>query len=143
VQESAGDAQTDALGLGDGGELVLLVGGDLDGAIQPLAEGLNLGLLRGEVPLKLVDPGSGRSTVHGLGDLLGLAVERLARLIAVVGQLGDVAISAAENREGTGDSLRDRGHEGSLHRGRSRDHTHDCTRLNGNCPWVTSAEERF
>jgi len=110
VQEPTGDAQADALGLGDGGEFVLLLGGDLDGTIQPLPEGLDLGLLLGEVALKVIDPGSGRGTVHGLGDLVGLAVERLPRLIAVVGQLGDIAVSSAENREGTGDSLRDRGH---------------------------------
>jgi hypothetical protein len=143
VQEPAGDAQADALGLGDDGELVLLLGGDLDGAPQPLAEGLDLGLLLGEVALKLVDPGSGRGAVHGVGDLLGLAVERLPRLIALVGQPGDVAVSSAEDREGTGDSLRDRGHGGELRRGRSRDHAHDCTRLDANCPRVTSAARHF
>ena len=43
-QQPPGHAQADPLGLGDGGELVLLVGGDLDGMSQPLLEGLNLGL---------------------------------------------------------------------------------------------------
>ncbi len=76
-QQPPGHAQADPLGLGDGGELVLLVGGDLDGVLQPLLEGLDLGLLLGELPLKLVDAGLGRGAVHGLDDLLGLAVERL------------------------------------------------------------------
>ena len=76
-QQPPGHAQADPLGLGDGGELVLLVGGDLDGVFQPLLEGLDLGPLLGELPLKLVDPGLGRGAVHGVGDLLGLAVERL------------------------------------------------------------------
>jgi hypothetical protein len=143
VQEPTGDTQADPLGLGDGGELVLRVGGDLDGAIQPLPKGLDLGLLLGEVPLKLVDPSLGRGTVDGLDDLLGLAVERLARLIALMGQLGDVAVSPAEDREGTGDSLRDRGHGGWLRRGRSRDHAHDCTHLDGNCPRITPGRRPF
>ena len=57
---------------------MLLVGGDLDGVLQPLLKGLVLGLLAGELPLEFVDAGLGRGTVHGVGDLLGLAVERLA-----------------------------------------------------------------
>ena len=76
-QQPPGHAQADPLGLGDGGELVLLVGGDLDGVFQPLLEGLDLGLLLGELLLKVVDPGLGRGAVHGVGDLFGLAVERL------------------------------------------------------------------
>ena len=77
VQEPAGDAQADALGLGDGGELVLLVGSDLDRVFEPLLEDLDLGPLVGELPLKFVDPGPGRGAVDGIGDLFGLAVERL------------------------------------------------------------------
>jgi hypothetical protein len=34
--------------------------------------------------------------------------------------------------------LRDGGHGDWLRRGRSRAHTHDCTRLKANCPPVTS-----
>ena len=40
-------------------------------------EGVDLGLPLGELSLKFVDPGLGRGAVDGLGDLLGLAVERL------------------------------------------------------------------
>ena len=65
------------LGLGDGGELVLLVGGDLDRVFQPLLEGLDLGPLLGKLSLKLVESGLGRGAVHGVGDLFGLAVQRL------------------------------------------------------------------
>ena len=57
---------------------MLLVGGDLDGVFQPLFEGLDLGLPLGELPLKFVDLGLGRGAVDGLGDLFGLAIERLA-----------------------------------------------------------------
>ena len=56
---------------------MLLVGGDLDGVFQSLSEGLDLGLPLGELPLEFVDSGLGRGAVHGLGDLFGLAVERL------------------------------------------------------------------
>ena len=66
---------------------MLLVGGDLDGVLQPLLEGLDLGPLLGELSLKLVDAGLGRGAVHGLDDLLGLAVERLPRLLTVLGHL--------------------------------------------------------
>jgi hypothetical protein len=77
-QEPAGHAQADPLGLGDDGELVLLLGGDLDGEFQPLLEGLDLGLPPGELLLEIVDAGLGRGAIHGEGDTLGLAVERLA-----------------------------------------------------------------
>jgi hypothetical protein len=78
AQEPAGDAEADPLGLGDGGELVVLLGSDLDGELQPFLEGSDLGPLLGEVSPKLIDPGFGRGAVDGLDDLLGLAVERLS-----------------------------------------------------------------
>ncbi len=134
VQEPAGDAEADPLRLGDGSELVLLVGSDLDGSPQPRAEGPILGLLVGEAAPQFLDAGFGRDAVHGLDDLLGLTVERLSGLLTVLGHLGDVAVPAAEDGEGGGDALGDRGHGDLLRRGRSRDHTHDCTRLDGNCP---------
>jgi hypothetical protein len=137
LQEPAGDAEADPLGLGDGGELVLPVAGDLHGPLQSPSEGLDLGPLLSELPLKLVDSGLGRGAAHGLDDLLGLAVERLPRALAVVRHRGDVAVSAAEDGEGAGDTLRDRGHGGSLRRGQSRSSTHDCTRPDGNCPQIT------
>ena len=74
LQEPPGDAQANPLGLGDGGELAMRVGGDLDGVVEPLLEGLDLGPVLGEFESKLVDPGFGRGAVD---DLAGLAVERL------------------------------------------------------------------
>lgn len=76
-EEPAGDAEADPLGLGDGGELDVRVGGDLDGVLEPLPEGLDLGPLLDELLLEFVDAGLGRDAVHGVGDPLGLAVERL------------------------------------------------------------------
>ena len=110
VQEPSGDAEADPLGLGDGGELLLLVAGDLHGVLQALAEGLDLGLLLGKMTLKLVNPGSGRGAVHGLDDLRGLAIKRLAGLVAIVGHRGHVAVSTTKDGEGAGDTLGDRGH---------------------------------
>lgn len=78
MQEPACDAEADALGLGNDGELALLLGGDLDGDSEPLLEGLDLGPLFGELLLEFVDAGPGCGAVHGVGDLSGLAVERLA-----------------------------------------------------------------
>jgi hypothetical protein len=77
VQEPACDAEADPLGLGNDGELALLLGGDLDGVTEPFLEDADLGSVVGELVLEFVDAGLGRGTVHGVGDLLGLAVERL------------------------------------------------------------------
>jgi hypothetical protein len=112
LQEPAGDAEADPLGLGDGGELLLLVAGELHGAFESLLKGLDLGLAAGELLMESVDAGLGGGAVDGLDDLLSLAIERLAGLVALVGHRGDVAVSTAEDGEGAGDTLRDRGHRG-------------------------------
>ncbi len=143
VQESAGDGEADPLGLGDGGELALLVAGDLHGVLQAPAKDPILGLPVGELSPEVVDPGFGRGAVDGLGDLLGLAVDRLAGLITILGHRGDVAVSAAKDGEGAGDALGNRGHGDALRRGRSRGHSHDCTRLDGNCPPEILGERAF
>jgi hypothetical protein len=128
LQEPAGDAEADPLGLGDGGELVPLVAGDLHGPLQSGAEGPILGLLVGQASPQLLDPGLGRGAIDGLDDLLGLTVERLAGLVAIVGHPGDVAVSTAEDGEGAGDTPGDRGHRGlapswPIERSRPRLHT--------------------
>jgi hypothetical protein len=82
LQESPGHAQADSLGLGDDGELGLLLGGDLGGEFQLLLEGLNFGVPLGEFSVKTVDPGLDPNAIDCLNDLLGLAIERLPRLIA-------------------------------------------------------------
>ena len=110
LQQPPRHAQADTLGLGDAGELVLFVACDLDSVLQPLLEILDLSLLPGELPLEFVDAGLDCSSVDSIGDLTGLAVKRLPRLLAVVRHLGDVAVSAAEDDKGAGDPLRDCGH---------------------------------
>ncbi len=142
-QEPAGDTQAHPLGLGDGGEFALRLAGDLDGLLQSQAEGPILGLPVGQASPQFLDPGPGGAAVDGLDDLLCLAVERLPGLIALLGHLGHVAVSTAEHGEGGGDALRDRGHGETLRRDRSRDHAHDCTRLDANCPRITPAETPF
>jgi hypothetical protein len=112
LQEPAGDAEADPLGLGDGGELVLLVAGDLHGPPQPLAEVPILGLLIGQASPQLLDPGLGRGAVDGLDDLPGLTVERLAGLVALLGHPGDVTVATAKDGEGAGDTPGDGGHRG-------------------------------
>jgi hypothetical protein len=110
LQEPADDAETDPLGLGDRGEFVLLVAGDLHGVLQALAEGPILGLLDGQASPQLLDPGLGRGAIDGHDDLLSLAVERLTGLVAIFGHGSDVAVSAAQDGEGAGDTLGDGGH---------------------------------
>ena len=80
---------------------------DLDSVLQPLLEILDLSLLPGELPLEFVDAGLDCGSVDSIGDLTGLAVKRLPRLLSVVRHLGDVAVSAAEDDKGAGDPLRD------------------------------------
>ena len=77
LQQPPRYAQTDPLGLGDRGELVLLVTRDFDGVLQSLLEILDLSLLTGESPLEFVDLGPRRSSVYGIDDQTGLAVKRL------------------------------------------------------------------
>ena len=110
LQQPPRHAQADTLGLGDAGELVLFVACDLDSVLQPLLEILDLSLLPGELPLEFVDAGLDCGSVDSIGDLTGLAVKRLPRLLSVVRHLGDVAVSAAEDDKGAGDPLRDCGH---------------------------------
>ena len=110
LQQPPRHAQADPLGLGDAGELVLFVACDLDGVLQSLLEILDLNLLPGELPLEFVDAGLDCGSVDSIGDLTGLAVKRLPRLLSVVRHLGDVAVSAAEDDKGAGDPLRDCGH---------------------------------
>jgi hypothetical protein len=104
---------------------------------------LHLRLPLNELLLKLVDLGLSRSAVDGGCDLLCLAIKRLPRLLTVIGHLGDVAVVTAEDGEGAGDALRDRGHGDSLRRGQSRNHTHDCKPPNANCPPATPGEGPF
>jgi hypothetical protein len=143
LQESPGHAEADALGLGDDGELGLLLGGDLAGELQPLPEGLNFSVSLGELSVKPVDPGLDRNAIDGLDDLPGLAIERLPRLIALLGHRGDVAVSAAEDGEGGGDTLRDRGH-GTRSAGADRGITPTIAHVpTGNVHELHSPEEGF
>jgi len=142
-QEPAGDAEADPLGLGDGGELILLVSGDLDGSLQAAAKEPILGLAVGELLPEVFDPSFGRRAIDGLDDLLGLAIERLAGLLAVPCHRGHVAVLAAEDTQGAGDPLGDRGHGDSLRHGQPWHHAHDCTRLDANCPPTSSSKGSF
>ena len=45
-------------------------------------------------------------------DLLGLAVERLAGSVAILGHPGDITVSTAKDGEGAGDTPGDCGHRG-------------------------------
>jgi hypothetical protein len=77
LQEPPRDVQADPLGLGDAGELVLLLTRDLDGLLEPLLEGLDLSLLVGQLPLQWVDGGLPCGCLDGMDDLSGFAVKRL------------------------------------------------------------------
>jgi len=110
LQEPLGDAEADPFGLGDAGELVLLVAGDLHGVLQSGAQDAILGLLVGQASPQLLDPGLGCGAIDGLDDLPSLTVERLTGLVAIFGHGSDIAVSAAQDGEGAGDTLGDGGH---------------------------------
>ena len=84
-----------------------------------------------------------RDAVDGVDDLLGLAIQRLPRLLSLACHLGDVTVSAAQDGEGASDALWDRGHGDSLRRGQSGQEAHDCTRSDGKCPRTTPGRRRF
>jgi hypothetical protein len=111
LQEPAGDAEADTLGLSNRGKLFLLVAGDLYGVLQPRAQGPILGLLVSQQSPQLLEPSFGCGAIDGLDDLVSLAVERLARLVAILGDPGEVAVSAAKDGERAGNPLGDGGHE--------------------------------
>src|SRR5262245_51220338 len=140
LQEPAGDAEADPLGLGDRGELVLRVAGDLHGPLPSGAQGPILGLLVGQASPQLLDPGLGRGAIDGLDNLLGLTVERLAGLVAIFGHPGDVTVTTAKDGEGAGDTPGDRGHRGlapSRHIGGSGPRLHTPRReLSTDHPWT-------
>jgi hypothetical protein len=125
IEESAGNAEADPLGLGDGGELLLLVASDLHGPLQAAAKGLIFGLAVSELSPEVVDASHDGRALDGLDDLCGLAIERLAGLFTVPGHRGDVAVLAAKDDKGTGNPLGDGRHGNSLRQRRSRDHAHD------------------
>ncbi len=83
-------------------------------------KGVVFRLLLAQLPLEFVDPGLGNGPVQSVNDVIGLTVERLARLPTVLSHLGDIAIATVEDGESTGDALRDRGHGNALRRGQSR-----------------------
>lgn len=143
LEEASGDAEADALGLSDGGEVVVELRGEEDGVLEAVMEGLDLGVLAVELLLKWCDASLGGLAIDGLDDVVGLAIECLARPLAVVGHRGDIAVPAAQDSEGAGDSLRDRGHGGSIRRGRWESHPDDCTCSNGNCPGKPHRNGRF
>ena len=84
--------------------------GEPDGSLESLLERPNLGLLAVELLAKLVDLGLGNLAFDSLNDLMSLTVEGLARLGSLLSQGGDIAITAAQNRETAGDKLRQAGH---------------------------------
>ena len=143
LQEATGDAEADALGLGDSGEVVVQLRREEDGVLESVVECLDLGVLAVELFLKLGDASLGGIAIQGLDDVLGLAIEGLSRLLALLGHGGDVTVSAAQDSEGRGDPLSDRGHGESIHRGGEKNDPDDCTCSNGNCPEKPHRKRRF
>ena len=117
LEQPPGDAEADALGLSDGGEVVVDFRREDDSVLEPVVEGLDLSVLPVELLLEPVDPSYGGVAVDGLDDVVSFAVEGLSRLVAVFGHRGDVAIAAAKDGKGTGDPLGDGGHGKSIRRG--------------------------
>ena len=120
LEQASGDAETDALGLGDGGEVVVDFRGEDDGVLEPVVKGLDLGVLPIELILELSDTSLGGVTGDGFDDVVSFTIEGLSRPLALPGHRGDIAVSAAQDGKGTGDPLGDQGHDETIRRGRRR-----------------------
>jgi hypothetical protein len=109
AQQAVGDGEADAFGLGGAGELGLLVGAQGDGVALLLGQAL---LGPGQALVQVVDllvqllevVGGGGGAVDGGEDGVGLAVEALARDLALPGQRGDGAVGAEAGGGGAGEA---------------------------------------
>ena len=102
--------------------------------LEPVAEGLDLGPLPVELLLEMVDASLGRVNGDGLDDVVSLAVEDLARLVAVDGHRGDIALSSAEDGKSAGNALGNRSRGESIRRGPRKSLPDDCTCSDGYSP---------
>jgi hypothetical protein len=106
AQESAGDGQTDADGLGGGGELGLAVvvedNGLVEASLQIVIACLGLFELLAEAEGFLAV----RLCVEVVADGVGLSVDGLSAELVFFGDTGDGAIASKECRKGAGDALR-------------------------------------
>ena len=145
LKQASGDTEADALGLGDGGEVVVELRGEDDGVLESVVEGLNLGVLAVELFLEPLAASQGGLGIEGQDDVVSLAVEGLSRLLAALGHGGDVTVSSAQDGKGRGDALGDRGHGESIRRGQGRGSSDpdDCTCPDGNCPGKPHGKGRF
>jgi hypothetical protein len=109
AEQAVGDGEADALGLGGAGELGLLV------RVEEDVVGLRLGqalLGPGQLLVQVVDllaqlpdlVGGRGGAVDGGEDGVGLAVEALARDLALLGQRGDGAVGAEAGGGGAGEA---------------------------------------
>src|SRR5439155_27326141 len=104
-QEAAGQGEADALGLGGGGELGLLVLIDNDGLLQAplqvIAAGLELVELLAEAQGFLAV----RKAVEVVADGVGLAVDGLSAEAVLLGESCDVAVAAEQDSGGAGEAV--------------------------------------
>jgi hypothetical protein len=102
---AAGHREADSFGLRGAGELRLLVFGDHDGLLQPVAQFFLLARPFGQALLQVDDAGAGRVALHLDEHLLGLPLQGLAGLPALPGALSHGAMRAKKDREGTGPTI--------------------------------------
>jgi hypothetical protein len=103
-QQAAGDGQTDALGLGDAGELSQGVGIDEHGLL-PLAEQRRVVSAEAvDLVLEILQEPLGSSAIDGLENLGGVAVKGLPGESRALGLLGDGAIRSVTDGCGVGDA---------------------------------------
>jgi hypothetical protein len=104
-QEAAGEGEADALGLGRGGELGLLVLIDNDGLrqapLQVIAAGLELVELLAEAQGFLAVG----QAIEVVADSVGMAVDGLSAEAVLLGESCDVAVASEEDGGGAGEAV--------------------------------------
>ena len=104
-QEAAGEGEADALGLGRGGELGLLVLIDNDGLLQAALQVVTAGLELVELLSEVTDVRAVAVAVEVAQDGAGLAVDGLSAQAVALGESCDVAVASEEDGGGAGEAV--------------------------------------
>jgi len=104
-QEAAGEGETDALGLGRGGELGLLVQVENDGVFQAPLQVVGVGLELVELLAEAQGFLSVCAVVEVVADGVGVAVDGLSAEAALSGESCNVAVAAEEDGGGAGEAV--------------------------------------
>jgi hypothetical protein len=103
-EEAAGDGQTDALGLGDAGELREGVGIDEDALLQLAAQPGVVGAELVNLVVQILQAPLGSGAIDSVENFKGVTVEGLPRESGALRLLGDGSVGSVTDSGGVGDA---------------------------------------